>query len=207
MKGNPNSRGILNNHTNIALLLQKATHKYPKLTVYWTKCLSLPCSLFTTACASLAFLAAEFFQFFKRHKWSFMKYIVSLFLFENGLKSWEILRKYSTIFRTSHQRCSIKKAILKHFVIFTGKHLSRGLFFNKVSDHQACNFIKKKLQHRYFLANIEKFIRRPTLKNSTIQLHCWKLLCENLFQIRSELSKRNYWWLAVWKVLKLVKVE
>ena len=34
LKGNPNSRGILNNHTNIALLLQKATHKYQKLTDY-----------------------------------------------------------------------------------------------------------------------------------------------------------------------------
>ena len=171
--------------------------------IFLSLSLSLPFSLFTRACASFAFVAAEFFQFFKRHKWSFMKYIVSLFWFENGLKSWEILRKYSTIFRTSHQRCSIKKAILKHFVIFTGKHLSRGLFFNKVADHQACNFIKKKLQHRHFLANIEKFIRRPTLKNSTIQLHCWKLFCENLFQIRSELSKRNYWWLAVWKVAQI----
>ena len=29
----------------------------------------------------------------------------------------------STIFRSSHRRCSIKKAILKHFVIFIGKHL------------------------------------------------------------------------------------
>ena len=26
-------------------------------------------------------------------------------------------------YRSSHQRCSIKKAVLKHFAIFTGKHL------------------------------------------------------------------------------------
>ena len=27
--------------------------------------------------------------------------------------------------------------------------------------------------------------------------------CENVFQIRSELSKKNYWWLAVWKVAQI----
>ena len=117
--------------------------------------------------------------------------------------SWEILRNYSTIFRSSHWRCSIKKAILKHFVIFTGKHLCRGLFLNKVAGHQACNFIKKRLQRSYFLANIWKFIRRLILKNISEQLHCWKVFCENIFQIRSELSKRNYWWIAVWKVAQI----
>ena len=104
----------------------------------------------------------------------------------------EILRNSSTIFRSSHWRCSIKKAVLKHFVIFTGKHLCWGLFFNKVAGHQSCNFIKKRLQHRYFLVNIRKFIRRPILKNISKRLHCWKVFCENVFQIRSELSKRNY---------------
>ena len=61
--------------------------------------------------------------------------------------------------------CSIKKAILKRFVISTEKYLYRRLFFNKVAGRQACNFIKKRLQHKYFLANIDKFIRRPILKN------------------------------------------
>ena len=104
----------------------------------------------------------------------------------------EILRNPSTIFRSSHWKCSTKKAILKHFVIFTGKHLCWGLFLNKVAGHKACNFIKKRLQHRYFLVNIGKCIRRPILKNISERLHCWKVFCENVFQIRSELSKRNY---------------
>ena len=116
-------------------------------------------------------------------------------LLHKYFSSSEILRNYSIVFRSSHQRCSIKKAILKYFVIFTGKHLCRCLFFNKVAGHQACNFFRKRLQHRYFLANIGKFIRRAILKNSK-QLNCWKVFCENVFQ-RSELSKRNYWWLAV----------
>ena len=97
----------------------------------------------------------------------------------------EILRNSSTIFRSSHRRCSIKKAILKHFVIFTGKHLCWGLFFNKVAGYQASNFIKKRPQQRYFLANIRKFIRRPILKNICERLHFWKVFCENVFQIRT----------------------
>ena len=31
-------------------------------------------------------------------------------------------------FRSSHQRCSIKKAVLKNFAVFTGKYLRYGLF-------------------------------------------------------------------------------
>ena len=80
------SRHIKLSHTNIALLLQEATQKYHKLTDYWRKScyLSLPFSLFTMACASFAFLAAQFFQYLKHQKWWFMKYIVSFFWFENG---------------------------------------------------------------------------------------------------------------------------
>ena len=96
-----------------------------------------------------------------------------------------------------------KESHSQTFCDFYRKHLCRGLFFNKVAGHQACNFIKKRLQHRYFLVNIGKFIRRPTWKNISKQLHCWKVFCESLFQIRSELSKRNYWWIAVLKVVQI----
>ena len=40
------------------------------------------------------------------------------------------------IFRSSHRRCFMKKAVLKTFAIFTGKL-------------QACNFIKERLQHMF----------------------------------------------------------
>ena len=106
--------------------------------------------------------------------------------------SWEIHRNYSTIFRSSHRRCSIKKAILKHFVIFTGKHLCRGLFFNKVAGHQACNFIKKRLQHRYYLANIRIFIEElfwRTLANGYIVGKCF---VRTFFTSDLNLARRNY---------------
>ena len=52
------------------------------------------------------------------------------------------------IFRSSHRRCSVKKDVLKNFANFTGKHLCRSLFFNKVAGLK--NFIKKRLQLRCF---------------------------------------------------------
>ena len=50
--------------------------------------------------------------------------------------------------RTSHQRCSIKKGVLKNFVKFKGKDLCQSLFFDKVTGL----FIKKEnLAQVFFL--------------------------------------------------------
>ena len=119
--------------------------------------------------------------------------------------SWEILRNYSTIFRSSHWRCSIKKAIFKHFVIFTGKHwglFGAGVYFLITLQAIRCVTLLKRDANTYYLVNIRKFIR-TILKNISEWLHCWKVFCENIFYIRSELRKRNYWWLAVWKVAQI----
>ena len=54
-----------------------------------------------------------------------------------------------------------------HSQIFCDIHRKtpvQGSIFNKGEGHQACNFIKKRLQQKYFLVNIVKFIRRPILK-------------------------------------------
>ena len=48
-----------------------------------------------------------------------------------------------------------KIAILKDFAIFTGKW--RSTSFIKVAGLKACNFIKKRLQHKCFPVNIAKF--------------------------------------------------
>ena len=40
------------------------------------------------------------------------------------------------------------------------------LLFNKVTGLEVCNFIKKRLQHRFFLVNIAKFLRTLILKTS-----------------------------------------
>ena len=52
------------------------------------------------------------------------------------------------------------KSVLKNFAICTRKHLCWSLF-----GVFGVNFIKKRLQHRYFPMNITKFLRTPILKN------------------------------------------
>ena len=39
------------------------------------------------------------------------------------------------LFRSSHQRCSMKKTVLRNFTKFKGKQLCKSLFFNKVAGH------------------------------------------------------------------------
>ena len=58
-----------------------------------------------------------------------------------------------------------KKVILGNFVNRTGKRLVLESSFNKVLDSQACNFIKKRLQHIYFTVKFSKFSRALILKN------------------------------------------
>ena len=54
-----------------------------------------------------------------------------------------------------------KKAVLKSFAIFTGKHLCWNLFFNKNADLHGPSFMKKRL---VFFVNINKFVKTPILK-------------------------------------------
>ena len=58
-----------------------------------------------------------------------------------------------------------KKAVFKNRAIFVGKQLFSSLFFNENTSPQFCNFIKKRLQHRCFPANIAKFLKALVLKN------------------------------------------
>ena len=60
-----------------------------------------------------------------------------------------------------HQKCSVKKGVLRNFAKFTGKFLCQSLFFNKVAEAWACNFIKKEIWHWYFPVNFAKFLRTP----------------------------------------------
>ena len=45
--------------------------------------------------------------------------------------------------RSSHQRRSIKKCVLKSFAKFTGKHLYQSLLFLIKLHSEVCNFVKK----------------------------------------------------------------
>ena len=63
--------------------------------------------------------------------------------------------------RSSHQRCSVRKGVLRYFAKFTGKHLCQGLFFNKVAGLRPATLLKKRLWHRCFPMNFAKFPRTP----------------------------------------------
>ena len=71
------------------------------------------------------------------------KLIKKIFVFDVSWESVTLSKNTS-----SHQRCSVKKAVLKIFAIFTEKHLCWSLFYN---------LIKKKLQHRSFLSILQNF--------------------------------------------------
>ena len=70
--------------------------------------------------------------------------------------------------RSSHQRCSMKKCVLKNFVKFTGKHLCQRLFFNKVAG--PAMLLKKGLWHRCSPVNFTKFLRTPFFQSTSGRL-------------------------------------
>ena len=79
------------------------------------------------------------------------------------------------LFRSSHQRCSMQKAVLRSFKKFTRKHLCQILYFNKVADLRPATLLKKRLWHRCFPVNFAKFLRTPIFTE-----HLWWLLLDFL---------------------------
>ena len=73
-------------------------------------------------------------------------------------------------FRSSHQRCSMKKSVLGNFPKFTGKHLCRVYFLIKLQARPA-NLLRRRLWHMCFPVNFEKFLRTPFYIE-----HLWWLL-------------------------------
>ena len=87
---------------------------------------------------------------------------------------------YRTPPRSSHQRCSMKKGVLRNFTKFTGKHLCQTLFFSKVAG---CNFFKKRFWHKCFPVNFVKFLRKPYLQNTSERLTSRSSRLQMLFKL------------------------
>ena len=75
--------------------------------------------------------------------------------------------------RSNLSQMFFKIGVLNNFAIFSGLDS----LFNKVSCLEACDFIKKRLQHSYFPMNMAEFLRTAFFKE-----HFWWLLL-----------KRSYW--------------
>ena len=68
------------------------------------------------------------------------------------------------LFRSNHQRCSMKKCVLRIFTKFTRKYLSQNLFFNKLCLRPA-TLLNKRLWHRCFPVNFTKLLGTPFWQN------------------------------------------
>ena len=58
----------------------------------------------------------------------------------------------------------MRKCVLRNLAKFTGKHLRRSLFFNKVAGLKPATLFKKRLWHRFFPVIFAKF---PTFLSSS----------------------------------------
>ena len=96
-------------------------------------------------------------------------FIREVLLFATLVQSLQINEQ---LFRSSHWRCSIKKAALKKFTIFTRKYLCWSLFLIKLQAFRenVSGLIKKRVQHRCSPVNIAKFLRIPILKTTCERL-------------------------------------
>ena len=70
------------------------------------------------------------------------------------------------LLRSSRSEVFYKKAVLRNFAKFTGKHLCQTLF-----NRLLIKLLKKKLWHRFFPVNFAKFLRTPFVTE-----HLWWLL-------------------------------
>ena len=58
--------------------------------------------------------------------------------------------------KSSHQRCSLKKSVLKNVTKFTGKHLRQSLFFNKVAGLTLDDCFFKEWRQEVTLVRLQK---------------------------------------------------
>ena len=72
-------------------------------------------------------------------------------------------------FKRSHQRWSIKKVVLKNFIIFTGKPLCRSHFLIKFLAYMSVTLLKK-TPTQVFPVNIAKYLRTTFLENTSGRL-------------------------------------
>ena len=116
---------------------------------------------------------------------SFRQFTFFTFLVQT--KIWKLLCRYDFVIE-------IIKVILRYFHLVNvhkKTQLCWSLFLKKVTDLKVCNFIKKRLQHRFFSVNIAKFLRTLTLKNICERLLLKKRNLHELLQEKMNLRENN----------------
>ena len=77
-----------------------------------------------------------------------------------------IFSKFCKKFRSSHQRGSIKRDVLKKYVIFTGKHPCWSLFLIKLQDWRPQTLLKRDSNTDTFLWILQNFHKHLFWKTS-----------------------------------------
>ena len=65
-----------------------------------------------------------------------------------------------------------KKVTLTNFAKFTGKHLCRSLYFNKIAGQKPATLLKKRLRWRRFPVNFAKLLTTTFLRNTSRDCFC-----------------------------------
>ena len=92
--------------------------------------------------------------------------------------------------RSSHWEVFSVKGVPRNFVKFTGKHLCQSLFFNKVAGLKPATLLKKRIWHRCFPVNFEKFLRTSFF----IEHLRWLLLWGTKYWLKSKIKSKQWFW-------------
>ena len=97
-----------------------------------------------------------------------------------------------------------RKGVLRHFTKFTEKHLCQSLFFNKVAGLRPTTLLKRRLQHKCFPVNFQKFLRTFFL---TEHLRWLLLLLDEIQNMKTRESKERKFEKEVKVVFHSVKIS
>ena len=91
---------------------------------------------------------------------------------QSGNKINNVLFKFVfTLFRSSHRRCFIKKAVLKNFTIFSWKHLCWGLILIKLQGFSSAT-LSKRDSNTGFSCDYCEILKNTFLKKSPNGCFC-----------------------------------
>ena len=104
---------------------------------------------------------------------------------------------WSNQYREAIVQMFFKIGVLQNSSNFTRKHLRRSLFSN-VAGLRACNFVKKRLEHRCFPVKFAKFLRtRPVAAYEFCSGGCIRIVSVSKYMIISnQCIKVNIWSIA-----------
>ena len=118
-----------------------------------------------------------------------------------------------TTLRNSHQRSSMKKGVLKNFAKFTGKHLCRSLFFNKVTGLSPAAMLIKETLVQVFSCEFCKISENTFLQNTSgrLLLNFFMTKISYLYEIKKKdkpsknMLHENHSSIAKFKIIKRFK--